>query len=203
MGRETSAHCQWAQESGFCKVLLETNEVILRGSLRRRIPRSNLRDVSVEEELLRFRVGEDAVSLHLGSELAEKWAKALLTPPPSLAMKLGISRSSKLLLLGEIESEELKAAVAEASNAEDGADDQEADLIVAQVKSLHDLDMAMYQLSRSSSVPPIWVVYPKKAASGIGGNAIRETLRGRGFIDTKVASVSAECTALRFIQRSS
>ena len=200
MGREATAQCQWAKETGFCKVLLETNELILRGGLRRRIPRSNLRDVSVEKEILRFRAGEDEVSLQLGSELAEKWAKALLTPPPSLAQKMGISRASKLLLLGDIDSAELKAAIAEASEA--GTRDRNADLILAQVNTLHELDLALDRLpSRPSNEAPLWIVYPKKAGSATGEIGVREALRSRGFIDTKVTSVSVELTGLRFIRR--
>ena len=93
MGREATVQCRWAEESGLCKVLLESHELIVRGGLRRRVPISLLKDVSVENENLRFRVGDEAVSFSLGSQLAQRWAKAIATPPPSLAMKFGISRA--------------------------------------------------------------------------------------------------------------
>jgi hypothetical protein len=200
MGREASVQCQWAEEAGFCKVLLESRELIVRGSLRRRVPISQLSDVSVEDESLRFRAGEDQVSVNLGAELAQKWAKALQTPPPTLAKKMGISRASRLLILGSIESAELKAVVAEGTLAAIA----EADLIVASVKTPRDLEFVLDQPPlRGPNCPPVWIVYPKGAVSNLGELSVRELLRQRGFIDTKVASVSAELTALRFIRRDS
>ena len=47
---------------------------------------------------------------------------------------------------------------------------------------------------------PIWMVYPKGAGCSLGETAIRTTLRQRGLRDTKVASVSAMLTALRFFK---
>ena len=205
MGREATVQCRWAEESGLCKVLLESHELIVRGGLRRRVPISLLKDVSVENENLRFRVGDEAVSFSLGSELAQRWAKAIATPPPSLAMKFGISRQSRLLLLGEIDSQELKAAIAEAGT----ADGKDADLIIAAVKTSHDLDLALNQLALNQlsdrlsgrRLPPVWIVYPKGTANHFGESSVREILRKRGFMDTKVASVSPQLTALRFIRR--
>src|SRR5277367_6593962 len=112
MGREATVQCRWGQEAGLCKVLLETHELIVRGEVRRRVPIASLRDVSVAKEELRFKVDGDAVSLSLGPALSPRWAKAIATPPPTLATKLGISSISRLKILGEIDSEELEAAVA-------------------------------------------------------------------------------------------
>lgn len=198
MGREATVQCQWAKETGLCKVLLESHDLIVRGSLRRRVPISQLSDVSVENESLRFRAGDDRVSLDLGAELAQKWAKAIQTPPPTLAKKMGISGASRLLVLGVVESAELKAALAEGTL----ASGKDADLIVVLVKNSHDLKITIGRSPLCSpSCPPLWIVYPKGAASGLGELSVREVLRQGGFIDTKVASVSAGLTALRFIRR--
>ncbi len=198
MGREATVECKWAGESGPCKVLLESHELVVRGALRRRVPIVTLTDVSVKNEELLFRVGADRVSLRLGAPLAERWAKAIATPPPSLARKLGISRASHLLLLGEIDSDELKSAIAEARP----VNGKEADLIVAVVKTRDDLDTSLDRLPRrQSGIPPLWIIYPKGSKSEFGESSIREILRKRGFLDTKVASVSPELTALRFIKR--
>jgi hypothetical protein len=197
MGREATVQCRWGQETGHCKVLLETHELIVRGDLRRRVPIAQVIDVSVEGEELRFRVGGDAVSLSLGPSLAQRWAKALTTPPPSLASKLGISSTSRLRVLGEIDSRELEAAIAEAA----ATDGKNADLMIALVTTPHDLDLALARLpKRQSDTPPLWIVYPKGSANPFGESSVRESLRGRGFIDTKVASVSSKLTALRFIR---
>jgi hypothetical protein len=198
MGREATAQCRWAQESGPCKVLLETHELIVRGALRRRVPIANIRDISVENEQLNFKVDGDPVSLSLGQELAQRWAKAIAKPPPTLASKLGISPRSHLRILGEIDSEDLQTAIDEAASTGGKA----ADLILAQVKTPLDLENALTRLpKRPFDLSPLWVVYPKGGSNGFGETSVRETLRRRGFIDTKVASVSSELTALRFIWR--
>jgi hypothetical protein len=198
MGREATVQCRWAQEVGLCKVLLETYELIVRGALRRRVPIAQLQNVSVKNEELHFNVGGDAVSFSLGSALAQRWARAIATPPPSLAGKLRISGSSRLLLLGEIDSDELNAAIAEAAT----TNGKEANLIIASVRTPHDLRLALARLPKSpSDLPPLWIVYPKGAVNNFGESSVREVLRGLGFIDTKVASVSLKLTALRFIWR--
>ena len=198
MGREATVQCQWAEETARCTVLLESSGLILRGGLRRRAPLSRLREISVDGEHLRFRVGEDRISLSLGSDLARRWAKALTTPPPSLSGKLGISAASRLLLVGEVECDELKAAIAQAG----AVSGEGANLVLACVKTRADLDRAFDRFPKHPArVPPVWIVYPKGKNGAIGESTVREVLRNRGFVDTKVASISEKLTALRFVDR--
>jgi len=197
MGREATCHCQWGAESGDCKVLLETAELIVRGPIRRRVPIASLTQISVRGDQLQFRTGEDGVALNLGAALAQSWAKKMVTPPPSLAEKLGITPGSHLLLLGEFETEELKSAVARAA----AINEKSVDLILARVKTTADLNYSLDSYATHPGKPPIWIIYPKGAGKPIGEAEIRSTLRREGFMDTKVASVSATLTALKFIQR--
>jgi hypothetical protein len=117
MGREATCHCKWGVEEGDCKVLLEGRELILRSGVRRRVSLSAISSVAARGSKLVFTVGHDQVELRLGVDAARRWAKAIQTPPPSLAGKLGISRATRLSVVGNIESDELKEAVAEAAPA--------------------------------------------------------------------------------------
>src|SRR4051794_18912501 len=110
MGREASCHCDWGGESGECKVLLETSELIVRGAIRRRVPTAALTQVSVQGGDLHFHVGDDTVTLALGPALAESWAKKIATPAATLAVKLGITPRSNLLIIGEYSDQELTTA---------------------------------------------------------------------------------------------
>jgi hypothetical protein len=195
VGREATCHCKWGDEEADCKVLLEGSELILRLGMRRRVPLSSLSGVSVRGGKLAFRVGQDSVELRLGPDVAQRWAKAIATPPPSLATKLGISSTTSLHVIGKIESEELKLAVAEAGAV--GARDANLILISATARSEMDRALAQWFKGESYSAP-FWIVYPKGPKSQIKESALRELLRSRGFIDTKVASVSATLTAIRF-----
>jgi hypothetical protein len=178
MGREATCHCKWGDEEGDCKVLLESGELILRLGLRRRVPLSSLDGLSTHGDKLIFRVGQDSVELRLGPEIAQRWAKAIATPLPTLATKLGISR-----------------AVAEAGAV--GARGANLTLICASLQSEMDHALAQWFKSNSSG-NPLWIVFPKGATSEVKESALRELLRSRGFMDTKVASVSAKLTAIRF-----
>jgi hypothetical protein len=195
MGREATCHCKWGDEEGDCKVLLESGELILRLGLRRRVPLSSLTGVSTHGDKLVFRVGQDPVELRLGTEAAQRWAKAIATPLPSLATKLGISCATKLLVIGKVESDELKAAVAEAG----AVGGRGANLIMVCASSRSEMDHALAQWFKGdTSSGLLWIVFPKGASSEVKESGLRELLRSRGFMDTKVASVSAKLTAIRF-----
>jgi hypothetical protein len=196
MGREATCHCKWGAEEGDCKVLLEGRELILRSGLRRRVSLSAISGVLARGSKLVFSVGQDHVELGLGPEAAQRWAKAMQTPPPSLAGKLGISPNTNVSVIGKLESEELKEALAEASP----ATGKEVDLALLCVNSQSELQQ---HLAARTYTSPLWIVYPKGANSEVKESELRDLLRTRGFIDTKVASVSAKLTALRFVQRKS
>jgi hypothetical protein len=196
MGREATCRCKWGAEEGDCKVLLEGHELILRSGIRRRVSLSAISSVGVRGSNLVFTVGQDRVELRLGVDAAQRWAKAIQTPPPSLAAKLGISRATRLSVVGNIESEELKEAVAEAAP----ASEKQVDLVLLCVNSQSELQQCFAARTYTS---PLWIVYPKGAKSEVKESGVRELLLSRGFIDTKVASVSARLTALRFVKRKS
>jgi hypothetical protein len=196
MGREATCHCKWGADEGDCKVLLEGPDLILRSGLRRRVSVSAMSGVAARGSNLVFTVGQDHVELRLGPEAAQRWAKAIQTPPPSLARKFGISRTTRLSVVGDIQSEELKEAISEAAP----ASGKDVDLVLLCVNSQSELQQCFAAETYTS---PLWIVYPKGANSEVKESGLRDLLRSRGFIDTKVASVSARLTALRFVKRKS
>jgi len=195
MGREAICKCDWAGTTAQVKALLESTEVILRGGLRKRIPFNEIKQVKALSDRLRFIVGGETVELFLSSKAAASWAAVLTSPPPSLARKLGITSTTIVRTIGDIADRALISALAEA--AEISA--QNAALIVAHVdspESLHQtLNQARAQLSKAV---PIWIVYAKGKGHAIDESAIRSLLRANGMMDTKIASVSATLTAIRF-----
>jgi hypothetical protein len=197
MGREANCRCAWGAEAGECKVLLETEELVVRGSIRKRATLKSITAVAVRGEDLCFRAGKEDVTLGLGAQQAGRWAKALTTLPPSLAAKLGISPETKLLILGEIEEAPLEEAVAAAAPARPA----DAGLVISVVLSQADLAEAVRRSEACALHPPLWIVYVKGPKGPVPEGQIRSYLRERGWMDTKVASVSAKLTALRFNRR--
>jgi len=196
MGREATCRCKWGSEEAECKVLLESGQLILRLGMRRRVPWSEMSAVSARDSKLHFKIGPDRVELNLGPEVAQHWAKVITTPLPTLAHKLGLSRPTKISVIGNAKSKELMEAIAEGSL----ATEKDADLILICVNSQLELDR--YVAGKTYS-KPLWIIYPKGAASEVKESAVRTLLRSQGFTDTKVASVSAKLTALRFVSRPS
>jgi len=168
----------------------------VRGAFRARAPLASLRDVRAEGDTLRFRTGEDEVSLTLG-RAAPRWAAAIAKPPPTLAAKLGIAAGTRVLALGTVDDDGLARALA-AGTAGEG----DPDLIVARVDDADELArIASEHRALLERRVPLWVVYTKGKGAPLGETAVRAMLRDRGLIDLKVASVSPTLTALQFARR--
>ena len=227
MGKEATVDYQWNGLSGQARAFLESKELILRvvtpdaKRQTHKVILTSVKKVEVHGNQLHLHTGpklgvqdderdQDGATLILafesdsGSSEAQSWARKLTTPPPTLAAKLGITGETQLLLMGEFTSEELASAIGEAA----AMDSNCPDLILARVATIRDLDFVLDCYKRLPLKPPIWIIYPKgrsksdNATSAVGETAIRDALRREGLIDTKVVSVSATLTALRFLNRS-
>jgi len=195
MGREATCKCNWAGTTAEVKAQLESTEMILRGAIRKRVPFNEIKNVKVESDRLRFTVAGETVELYLGSKAAASWATVLTSPPPSLARKLGITSTTIVRTIGDMADRALNSALAEA--AESSA--KNASLIVAYVDSPDSLHQALNQTrAQLEKAVPIWIVYAKGKGHAIDESAIRSLLRANAMMDTKIASVSATLTAIRF-----
>ena len=198
MGREAACQCNWAGKSAKVKVLLETGELVFRGEIRRRVRFSDVKDVKAQSGRLCFTAGGEHVELFPGADQAAKWAKTLTAGPPSLARKLGITRESVVWVLGSVNDDSLRSALAEAAS----ISDKDPDLILACVKTPKDPESALAKAhSRLAGGVPLWLVYPKGPGHPLNEAMIRSTLLAKGLVDTKVASVSSALTAIRFNRR--
>lgn len=179
--------------------LLEPPELILRGDLRARIPFSKLSLAEVEGENLVFSFEGNSVRLELG-RAAGKWAEALLKPPPTLAKKLGIRAQTTVMMIGPVDDAQLKEALKEAK----AVSKSKGDLMLARVETPADLRAALAKAAgQLASGVPLWMIYRKGPGHPLRENLIRTASLATGIVDTKVASVSAELTALRFVKRRS
>ncbi len=194
MGREAICDCTFNGTTTKVKALLESEELILRGDIHLRAPLHALHHVRVESQSLCFNLDEGPIRLDLGAAVAKSWAKKIKTPPPSLADKLGIT-GKNVRTIGPISDRALASALTSAAL----ISPRNPDLILSYVDTAESLATtlreAKAQLARSI---PIWLVYRKGPGHPLNESAIRTTLRAQGLMDTKVASVSAELTALRF-----
>jgi hypothetical protein len=200
MGREASCVCEWNGTPARVKALLEPPELILRGSLRARIPFAEMKRVTAVGGRLQFSFGADKVCLVLDDAMAAKWAKALLTAPPTLAKKLGIAPGSAVRIIGTIDDDALQKALTDARQVADGS----AALILARVNTPAELKASFRKASDLlANGVPIWIVYRKGPGHAINESDVRSAGLAAGIVDVKVASVSAQLTALKFVKRKS
>jgi hypothetical protein len=199
MGREARCRCRWGEHEGLVTVLLEPNELIVRGAVRRRAALNVLEQVRAHGDILAFVAAGERIELVLGAQLARRWASAIAAPPPTLAQKLGITQETRLHTVGKIDDAVLRAAVSMAGTVATSPDG--ADLAIIRTDDIAHLKEWVGSTASIEAITPTWVVYVKGRGAPLGESGLREFMRRAGFIDTKVASVSERLTALRFIKK--
>jgi len=198
LGREAQCRCRWDGGEGFVKAHLEALELVIRGDLKRRFVLTDLGDVAVVADELRFHAGGEQFGLELGAAVAARWAKAIAAPPPSLSKKLGIEPGKKLYAIGTLDDDELIRAVGDAAT----ATPEEATFALARIDDEAGLVHAVAEHARLADPKGfLWLVYRKGRTSSFGDTAVRAAMLARGFVDTKVAGVSPLLTATRFSRR--
>lgn len=198
MGRESECTCKCNGSTYAVKALLEPPELILRGGLRRRLPMSRLNAIRADGNILRFEYEGEAFALTLGGDLPARWARALTTPPPTLAKKLGISEDTVVRMIGPVDDDGIQTAIAAAK----AVNSRQAGLILARVNTTSELTHALRVAAKQLAARvPIWFIYPKGKGHALGESDVRAAGLAAGIVDTKVAAVSATLTALRFVRR--
>lgn len=196
MGRKATAQCQWQNQSAKVRALLEATEIILRGALRLRLPRSAIQAVTQAGDDLVVTSTEGVLTLTLGATEAAKWRDHLSRPAPSLSDKLGISADRPAFLLGVSDDPDLSAALCQAQT----DDRAKAAVLIGIIDSETDLAAAI-AAARSQPTLHLWCIYPKGKTARLTDSTIRRAMRDAGFIDSKSCAISDRLTATRYRQR--
>jgi hypothetical protein len=134
----------------------------------------------------------------LGGDLPARWAQVLTTPPPTLAKKLGIREDTVVRMIGAVDDDALRPALAAAKSVRDDG----PDLILARVNTAAELAHALRVAAKQLAARvPIWFIYPKGKGHAVCENDVRSAGLAAGIVDTKIAAVSPTLTALRFVRR--
>jgi hypothetical protein len=189
MGQEIRCRVDFSGESSQGKALLETSELIFRGSFRLKIPFQAITALEASKGILSIQYPDGQAVFHIG-KAAEKWAEKIQNPPSRLD-KLGVKPGTKVHLIGTHDEDfrrELTARRAVPSA-------KKPDLVFLSVKQKEELVELAY-LTGS----PVWIIYPKGVQTITEGHVIAGG-RAAGFVDVKVCSFSATHTALKFKPR--
>jgi hypothetical protein len=180
--------------SGEVKAVLEAHELVLRGEIKRRFPLADISDLCTIGDELRFKNSAGEFTLELGANRARRWAEKIATPPPSLAKKLGVAPTSKIMLIGPIDDIALQEAL------KDGiaVQKEEPRSSLAVVRDEPTLIRALGVHESLAAGTPIWIVHQKGQKASFGEGPVRSFMRGAGYRDNKVSAVSDTLSATRY-----
>jgi hypothetical protein len=193
MGRQSEGPVWYRGQQGLAKLLLESDEIICRGQIKARLPRSQITAWAAEGEDLILTTQDGPLSATLGAKEAAAWLRALDKPGPTLAEKLGLSERSRAFVPVPLLDYVLGTAVQPFLV----SDIAGAALAIAELRSAEDLNAALAMIGAL----PLWGVTVKGKASPYGDADLRLALRALEYVDTKSCAVSAEMTATRWQKR--
>jgi hypothetical protein len=204
MGYETKCSVRVDDGSGTVRqadaatVLLETDDLIVRGDARVKVPRTSITKVSSRSGVVTITSPNAIISLTLGDDAAAKWHKKLEQAPKQLIDKLDVKPGAKVWLW-HIDDAALVAQVnARTTRASSGRSATSCDVVFVQVDANDDLD----RIDRASKAivdnGAIWVVHPK-GKSGVADTTIFGRAKALGLVYTKVARVSETLTAEKLV----
>lgn len=205
MGYEARCRVRVDDRSGTIReadgvVLLETDELIVRGDARVRVPRSSIAHVTSRAGVVTVTSPTAVVSLTLGMEAAVKWRKKLEEAPKRLIDKLDVKPDAKVWL-SNIHDESLIAQIEErTTRINRGTRPQSGcDVIFVGVESNDQIDRIERALDALADRGAIWVVHPK-GTGGVADTAIFAKAKALGLTYTKVARVSNTHTAEKLVR---
>jgi hypothetical protein len=177
-------------------VLLETEEVIIRGALRARIPFASVAAAQVEGGRLILAHAGQRTILHLGSD-APRWAQRILNPKSRIE-KLGVKPGMLVSALGlpdrPFEEELAKVGVTLCW----GRVRKHSDLIFIGVEKPHDVTRLGRALSSLKPDGAIWAVH-RKGKEGVQDTVIFSSGAALGLVSTKVVKFSETHTAEKLV----
>lgn len=204
MGYETRCVATVRDADGMTRegegaVLLETDELIVRGPARVRVPRSSIRDVRRDGDTLHVTHAAGSLSLPLGAGAA-KWEARIAAPPKSVIDKLDVKPGARVWVSGAV-SDELRAGLAERTSElrVGGRAPAACDVIFLAVDGDAELARVAIVTPALAERGALWVIHPK-GAGGVLDTAIFAAAKAAGLVATKVARISETHTGEKLVR---
>ena len=206
MGQEARCLARVGERVVEVKALLESDELIVRGEHRARLPFAGLDGVEAADGRLTLHRDGESIVLELGPS-AERWA-AKIRNPPTLLDKLGVKAGQRVATLGLTDLDLLVQlrAVATVTEYPPGATDvatpersgAELDLVFVEVGSRDELGVLAALREAIVQHGAFWVLHPKGRAD-LKDTDVMAAGKAAGLVDNKVARVSETLSALRLV----
>jgi hypothetical protein len=176
-------------------VLLETEELIVRGATRLKIPFRDIRAVSAPDGALHVRWADHRARFDLGVQAA-KWAEKIRNPK-SVIDKIGVKAGQTVSIVGRIEAKFVSLLKKRIENVSARLR-KKVDVIFFTASSRQDL--SKLTTLRDHLTPPgaIWVIHAKGTSEITHGDVI-SAARAAGLVDVKVVRFSETHSAEKFV----
>ena len=192
MGNEALCRVEIGGEAAEAKALLETEELIVRGALRAKIPFREAKDVAADGGVLRLRWNGLDVRIHVGSD-APKWAEKIRNPK-SVADKLGVKPGQKISIVGKIDESFLKDVDVDLSRRLRKG----SDIIFFAASEREQLERLAELRGALAPAGAVWVIRPK-GGGAITENDVMVAGKAAGLVDVKVVKFSETHTAEKLV----
>ena len=204
MGYETKCRARVDDRRGTVReadatVLLETDELIVRGEARIRVPRASIERVTASGGVVTITSPQAVVSLSLDEKSAAVWRTKLEEAPKRLIDKLDVKPGTKVWLF-RIDDETLITQLEErTTKIIRGGRASSCDVVFVGVESTSELGRIERGLAALADGGAMWVVHAK-GAHGVADTAIFAAAKALGLTYTKVARVSETHTAEKLVR---
>jgi Protein of unknown function (DUF3052) len=195
-GRVTHTVAGSAPQSGDAKVLLEADELILRGAVRAKIQRRDIVDAKQKAGVVTVHYTGGTLSLALGDD-ATRFVTKLLEPPKSLLDKMGITAGSRVVLIA-VKDAEFTAELAARDVTVSARAGKAETMIVLGITAAADLAKVKSVAASLAPTGALWVVHPKGTA-GVKDTDIFAAAKTAGLTYTKVVKFSETHSAERLV----
>jgi hypothetical protein len=179
-------------------VLLETDELVVRGDARIKIPRTSIQRATVRAGVLTVTAPQGVVTMSLGDDSAQKWLKKIQEPPKRLIDKLDVTPGARVWLIG-IDDETLMGQIEERTTNVSRRSATSCDVVFVGVETEKDLDRIGRATKAMTDSGAVWVIH-RKGPSGIADTTIFAAGKALGLTYTKVARVSDTHTAEKLVR---
>lgn len=203
MGYEAKCPVRVAEPGGTreadATVLLETDELIVRGDARIRIKRGDIKQITRRDGTVTVTSPTATLTLSLGEPAAARWEKRIAEPPKQLIDKLDVKPGASVILIGSHDDALVAQLGQRTPNVSRAPNAKQRDVAFVEVSSLRDLDRIERANAAIGDNGAIWVVHPK-GPNGVADTAIFAKAKEIGLAYTKVARVSDQLTAEKLVR---
>jgi len=194
MGREARCAVRHGDSEAVCRVLLETDDVIVRGDIRLAVPLRDISDAADDGGTLRIAWPDGVLELDLGEPEAGRWEHAIANPK-TLFDKLGVKHGQRVAVVGSLPPEFVAKLRGQHPEPPSGAP---LDVIFLALGSVGDLDLIDSLQHGLAPDGALWIVRPK-GSKELPESAVRAAARGVGLVDIKTARFSDTHTADKYV----